>query len=102
MTHFAWDRVHLFGEGSEHRLIDATVGTEVFGDDDGRYPQPGTLLIFVHRGRVVHAVAATPPLYVGGDRLTYPRRSTVVRTDTGPAPHPLDLVIPRRGRTRRH
>ena len=92
MTDFAWDQVHLFDEGTEYRYIDDVVGTEVF-DRGGRFRQPGTLLVFTLRGKLVHAVAVIAPLYVEGCRHSYRRESTLVQARSrDPGPYVLDLV----------
>jgi hypothetical protein len=91
-TDFAWDKVHLFGEGSRYRFIDETIGTPVF-ERDGRYSDnSGILLFFTDQGRVVHAVAFAPG-YITGKAHTYPRETAMLRAYTkDPGPYQLKFI----------
>jgi hypothetical protein len=88
MTDFEWDTVHLFAEGTPYQLIDATVGSPLFGRE-GTYAEQGALLVFTNAGKVVHAVALVPP-FVTGPALTYPRASAIlVAYSKAPGPYQL-------------
>jgi len=91
-TDFAWDKVHLFGEGSRYRFIDETIGTPVFGRDGRYFDNSGVLLFFTDQGRVVNAVAFAPG-YITGKAHTYPRDTAMLRAHTkDPGPYRLKLI----------
>lgn len=91
-TNFAWDKVHLFGEGSRYRFIDETIGTPVFGRDGSYSDNSGILLFFTDQGRVVNAVAFAPG-YITGNAHTYPRDTAMLRAYTkNPGPYRLELI----------
>ena len=68
MTDDAWEAIHAFPTGARWSTVGEQGGLDVPGRRDQRYGEPGPLLVFVHGGAVVQAIAVTPPLQLGLDR----------------------------------
>jgi len=66
MTHFDWDTVFIFYEGTLKKVVNDRTGLTVFEDDEGRYYERGALLVFKKGDQNVHSLAIIPPLFVSG------------------------------------
>lgn len=88
----AWDRVHLFREGTTWEAIRQTAGAGTFPGRSGRYDEPGALLVFTEGDQVSAAVAVIPPLFVSSMGRTFDREGAKLRAHSkDPGPYLLML-----------